>query len=164
MDLTSQVQKEKELFKTMKDIMTSSAVMATSYTEDVIEEMKSKPDKFKINESTAQYLDDCFFKSKAEHAISKLQGVDPEKLYGIGKIFGNKTLCDVPGGKFDTRSITAKKSRVYNNRLDEIVIESSDEEVIEVLPLMQSNLKLSFNRVTQEFSDASKKFSFSSSS
>lgn len=92
LDLQSQVQKEKSLFKTMKNIMNKSSELATSHAEDVMHEMKNDNLKHQLNESSVIYLDDTYHLSKAQHAMSQLDRVDPHKLFGIGQIVGNK-LC-----------------------------------------------------------------------
>ena len=159
MDLNAQVKKDKELFNTMKDIMTMSDQLATDFTESTMNQMKKDPKKYQTNESMVGYLDDSFYQSKAENAISKLQGVDPEKLFGIGKILGNKTVCAVPDGTIDTRGMNMAKNRENNNRLSMASSVSTSGEIDkETTPLMQSKLHPSFNQVTNEFKDANKKF------
>ena len=89
-DLNTQVQTEKELFNTMKEIISSSDDLATEFTDSTLKEMKNDPEKYQINKSMVEYLDDNFYQSKAEDARSALY---PEKLFGIGIFLGNKTSC-----------------------------------------------------------------------
>ena len=159
MDLNSQVKKDKELFNTMKKLMSSSDEIATSYAEDSINEMKNDKQKFQMNESMVGYIDDVYHETKTRNVMSQMQGIDPEKLFGIGKFFGNKTKCPVPGGTIDTRSINMAKNREYNNRLNAMTNgENSGEIGRATTPLMNSKFQPSFNQVTNEFIDANKTF------
>ena len=105
------------------------------------------------------YIDDVYHETKTRNIMSQMQGIDPEKLFGIGKSFGNKTECPVPGGTIDTRSINMAKNREYNNRLNAMTNgENSGEIGRATTPLMNSKFQPSFNQVTNEFIDANKTF------
>ena len=158
-DFNSQVQRDRELFNTMKDIMSTSDQMATSSTESTIQTMKNDPEKFQINRSMVEYTDNIFYDSKAKNAMSKLQGINPEKLFGIGKFLSNKNNCPVPGGSIDTRGINKAKNQEHNNRLNSMESGKTGEQIDqETTPLMQSKLQPSFNKVTNDFLVANKKF------
>ena len=158
MDVNSLVTKDKELLDTLQQIMNSSTKLATTNTNDAIKEMASKPENFKMNQSMVDYCDDVFHQNKALHAMTALGGVDGEKLFGLGKIVGSTTTCPVPAGKFDTRALNAAAKREHNNKLARIyeneINEENDEEKT---PMMESNLKPSFNSFTHEYSAAAKK-------
>ena len=105
------------------------------------------------------YVDDVFYESKARNIMSQMQGIDPDKLFGIGNILGNKTECSVPGGTIDTRSINMAKNRENNNRLNAMTNGENGREIgREITTLMNSKFQPSFNQVTNEFNDANKTF------
>ena len=57
MDVNSLVTKEKDMFETLQNIMNSSSKLATTNTNDAIEEMVKHPENFKMNESMVKYCD-----------------------------------------------------------------------------------------------------------
>ena len=158
-DINNQVKRDKDLFNTMKDIISQSDQMATNCAESTLNQIKKEPEKYQTNESMVDYINDTFYKSKAQNAISKLQGISPEILYELGKVLGNKTDCPIPGGTIDARSINMRQDRLHNNRLNSTTNDVTDQNNgTETTPLMQSKLKSSFHQVTDDFLSASKKF------
>ena len=123
--------------------------------------MKNEPKKFKCNSDMMGYIDDSFYKSKAEHVMTEMrQKLTAKEILELGKIAGNKTECPVLGGTIDTRSIATSTKRIYNNNLEAIEINDSsdDENDKETTPIMESNLKPSLKQVTNDYLIASKNF------
>ena len=160
-DLNAQVQRDKDLFHRFKSIVNGSTKMATSYSNDVMDEIRKQPKKFKCNSDMMGYIDDSFYKSKAEHVMVEMrQKMTAKEILELGKIAGNKTECPIPGGTIDTRSIATSTKRIYNNNLEAIEINDSsdDENDKETTPIMESNLKPSLKQVTNDYLIASKNF------
>ena len=109
MDVNSQVQKKKELFHELKKIMTSSTNLATTYNNDIVEEMKNHPEKYECNESMVDYLDNCFYQNKAEHAITNVRALNPTQLFGEIK----------PHAQYQVEQLIQDQSTIHSKTSDQ---------------------------------------------